>query len=412
MLSVSSLARGSGLAPNGFDPLPACLGAYVLLLGLPLHPAIGQAVLAVAVVLSVSRPASAMRINWLLWGSVAAFLACTAVSTILSEDTGHSLDVSTSLLAGLFLMIVVSRLQRAMQVYLLLFAFSLACLLIALFFIATALVNWNSPVEAWMILTGFPQFGVPNDLGILALGGTIVMAFLSERAQLDKILQLFLVLTLIAVFACLIIYRSRGGILALLLMALLLISGQRRPLWLAYLAGAVLLGIVIDGLTGFSFLQKLVQIQTVSTRIPLWIAAQNMFLDAPIVGHGPGSFFLLYREYVDFDALPDWVVIDGRDMPWPHNLYLELLAERGMLGLLCFGVVTLTGLRLLNQCSRTYEESGFRPVIIGLATVLLGLLVLGLIESSFLRHWVIVTFFLIIGLISAMWNLSSIGNQA
>jgi O-antigen ligase len=46
-------------------------------------------------------------------------------------------------------------------------------------------------------------------------------------------------------------------------------------------------------------------------RIPVWLAAWAMFLQAPVLGHGPHTFF--------------YTGPDATGMGWPHNLYLELL---------------------------------------------------------------------------------------
>ncbi len=90
----------------------------------------------------------------------------------------------------------------------------------------------------------------------------------------------------------------------------------------------------IDSANDFMFYKKAVYFNLWTIRIPLWIAAWNMFLDAPLLGQGPAAFALLSDQYISELSLPSWVVRDGRHMPWVHNLYLEGLADGGLLGLI------------------------------------------------------------------------------
>ena len=57
-----------------------------------------------------------------------------------------------------------------------------------------------------------------------------------------------------------------------------------------------------------------------------------MFQNAPWLGNGPSTYKTLYPVYIQTMNFPEWVVMDpwGGAVPWAHNLYLELLAERGM----------------------------------------------------------------------------------
>ncbi len=388
----------------------SCVAVYTVCLGLPVHPAITQVVLAVATVSAFSAVNGQQKsVPAALWLALGAFLILTGLSISTSTDPRHAIDVSISLVSGTFLLFTCSRLESVRAVHALLMGFCLAGLIIASVYILVAALNWNASVESWMSTAPYPQFGVPNDLGILAITGIVALTFFREnQAGLQRG---FLVAVVAAVISCLLIYRSRGGILVLTALAVYLICRRRQLRWVYILPGIALLGVVIDALSGFAFLLKVAQVQTVSTRIPLWIAAVNMFVEAPLLGHGPGSFALMYRDFVDQAMLPDWILIDERDMPWPHNLYLELLAERGIMGLLAFGAIVTITLRLIAlSCYRTGPTFPGR-VSAALGYALAGLLILGLFESSLLRHWVVVAYAFIIGLVCVMWRLSNYREQ-
>ena len=61
-------------------------------------------------------------------------------------------------------------------------------------------------------------------------------------------------------------------------------------------------------------------------RMAHWDAALRMFLDSPILGLGPGSYVIEYEHYA---ILPWWTDPLGH----AHNMYLQMLAETGMIGL-------------------------------------------------------------------------------
>jgi len=70
-------------------------------------------------------------------------------------------------------------------------------------------------------------------------------------------------------------------------------------------------------------------------RIPMGIAAIDIFKDYPVIGAGPGNYTKLAKNYIkktgynDQDYLSEFTVD-------PHNVYLGLLAENGLLGFMSF----------------------------------------------------------------------------
>jgi O-antigen ligase len=68
----------------------------------------------------------------------------------------------------------------------------------------------------------------------------------------------------------------------------------------------------------------------VDPRFALWSAAVALFVEAPILGHGARTYGILYQARLHDLDLPSWVFAEQRFVPWPHNLYLELLTEQGL----------------------------------------------------------------------------------
>ena len=64
------------------------------------------------------------------------------------------------------------------------------------------------------------------------------------------------------------------------------------------------------------------------------MTALSMFVDAPILGHGPHTFGLFYLDYLHRLEIPAWISVDPRPLSWAHNVYLQVLAEQGIVGAL------------------------------------------------------------------------------
>lgn len=101
-----------------------------------------------------------------------------------------------------------------------------------------------------------------------------------------------------------------------------------------------------------------------NSRTTAMLCAGQAFLDHPIIGVGPGMFPLHYQDYAR------WV---GRDYEAvfrdPHNLYLGIAAEHGILGFICFVLIIFITLRNLHWARRVSLSR--RPEMAYMATAYL-----------------------------------------
>jgi O-antigen ligase len=92
------------------------------------------------------------------------------------------------------------------------------------------------------------------------------------------------------------------------------------------------------------------------------------------------------------DGLPP-----ARTEVWAHNLYLEFLAERGVVGFSTLILILVLAFRSAGACRRHRD-----PEIRGLGAVVAASLVAfcfaGILELSFLRLWVVVVLFMLLGI--------------
>src|SRR5262249_18393962 len=166
---------------------------------------------------------------------------------------------------------------------------------------------------------------------------------------------------------------------------------------LAMLAGLAVVAVAADALGGFRLAHKVATDWQGSGRVALWAAALAMFRDAPVLGHGPTTFVLHYRAYLDALQLPAWIHVDPRVTPWAHTLYLELLAEQGIVGLLAFVAVSVAALSMVARI-RASRDSDLRCLGAAAGAAFIADLIAAWLELSFLQARVPVVFFPLLGL--------------
>jgi O-antigen ligase len=124
-------------------------------------------------------------------------------------------------------------------------------------------------------------------------------------------------------------------------------------------------------------------------------SASMLFADQPILGAGPGLAPLYYPEYAP--------VVGGKVRPGTrrsHNLFLQLAAETGLVGLGAFLVVVAFAFRALEGARRRLERRD--RVLWGVACGLELALIISLTTSLFLHAAYIRYFWILLGLSAAV----------
>lgn len=160
----------------------------------------------------------------------------------------------------------------------------------------------------------------------------------------------------------------------------------------------------------------------VAERFDRWRIALEMLADNPLLGVGVGNYGVLYRAYGGAELLGNE---SGEAHNVAHNMYLEVGAEMGVLGLLAFLAILGTALWMAvhlvtnDQAARasrgqggatsdaSSDEALARPLAAGVSTALVTLCVAGLFltEQYFAPLWVV------IGLISGLRRLGRQGGE-
>jgi colanic acid/amylovoran biosynthesis glycosyltransferase len=254
--------------------------------------------------------------------------------------------------------------------------------------------------------------GDPNffaQILLLAIAIPLIM-HVEARSRRNRIL---LLAAAALIFAAILLTYSRGAMLALAVIAVLVI----RILHISWRTTAVVAAI---GIASLIFLPRSVteRFLTIEQILPaaeaplhpdssfqerrlLMHVAWLMFADNPVGGVGAGNYSARYDEYVDLTSSEAREYADASDLHFPHNLYLEVAAETGLIGLAIFGAVVLAAAVTLREARRRYAAAGDRLMMAattGMSVGLAGFLVAGLfLHLGFPRY-----IFLFLGLTAAM----------
>lgn len=241
----------------------------------------------------------------------------------------------------------------------------------------------------------FGTFGQPNPFGgfmglltpLAAAGGVSQMHALARdwrrHAHIDK-LRLLLLMAYGAAFlllaAALIASWSRGAWLGFAVSAAVVLIALPRRLFYGFslaLAIAALAGVLwLAGILPNAIVNRLTTAATdlvtvadvrgvefypwnyaVIERLAHWQAAVAMAADHPLFGLGLGNYEVLYERY----RLINWEDALGH----AHNLYLNMLAETGAIGLLAYSCFWL-GIFRLTWSIRRHPDHEARAIAMGL----------------------------------------------
>lgn len=244
--------------------------------------------------------------------------------------------------------------------------------------------------------------GDPNFYA-MALIALIPLAF--HRARWEKNLvtrQLSLLAGIIIAIASIMTY-SRGGYLTLaVVIVALTIAGfiKFRSVMIVCLLFALLLPILPSSYSGRASSLLAIPVglvsqeppergtatdTSVSGRMTELMAGVNMFLDHPLLGVGTNNYQEYYQEY----SRP--LGVDRRTNRAAHNLYVEIAAETGIVGIVAFGALVVT---LFVSLRRVWMTTNRGNELHDLAlTVAISLL--ALLFASIFLHFAYPRFFMV-----------------
>jgi O-antigen ligase len=397
-LSVSPI--GVLLKGCGWPEIFGMIGVlqYLFSLSIPINSNIPLIILSISgvfVALSANHCFSSYKSPLIL--SIIAFLLSVVVSSLFSMNIEKSFILSMSFFPAMLVFFLIIEVFNINFAYLISGIFSLLSLVIStsalvVFFIA----NSGGPLF-WVKEISNVYMIVPNDLVLVSV--LIPFSFVLLFKGGGSPFGIIPIISILTSMAAVIIYESRIGIVAAIIsiFCVVLILFKQR-LTEIFLASTSLL-ILVDWIHGFQIINKFENIW--QSRIFIWIVGWEMFADSFLVGQGPHTFGQLYFQYRNDLDLPKWILVDERWMPWAHNLYLEILIEQGIIGFLCFGIVIVSAFLTLSRLLKT-QIGDVRILSAGIFACFSSIVVAAFCELSFIRHWVVILLFSVLGLIHAL----------
>lgn len=204
--------------------------------------------------------------------------------------------------------------------------------------------------------------------------------------------------------------------LAYLLSGLLLVClalTYARGAWVAALLSLVFLGIfcnkkmitakVASMLVLIFYIESHINSRTYSTakssmviRLDLWREALAIIRDFPLVGSGLNTYALMAKTYKASENTGFY----------PHNSYLQMAAEIGILGLLSFIWIIVSLFRVSVSNINKSLNKFYKYILLGLLTGLLGLLAHSFVDVDFYALQLASLMWLIMGLIIAVQRIA------
>ncbi len=228
--------------------------------------------------------------------------------------------------------------------------------------------------------------GDPNSLAItLVTALPLTLLLVAERG---KLLRGFAI-AICAVNICTIVLTgSRTGFLCLLMLAMVFVVTRKRavarlPL-LAIAVAAVWVAMPAEYKGRYTSVEHLKNDESYQNRIISWKSGLHMFEDHPLTGVGIGNF-------PDANGEKYWPIKNGvRIWLQPHSLYVQAIAETGLLGTSAFLLLLISMVRdnrKLRRMLREGEAPGWiKNFPLAANFSILGLLICGYSAHLLYRH--------------------------
>ena len=209
-------------------------------------------------------------------------------------------------------------------------------------------INWatgsgSSLVERGSLIVGETEVN-PDFFGLKLIIpiSLAVAAFLAARSWWGRLISFCaLAITVLA----LLLTMSRSALLSMLVLIIVFLVRLRLY---RRLMPVILLGSVLLAAMPASFFRRIQEAGETggAGRLDLWKAGLEMFKHYPWVGTGLGNFVIVYQQYAGYSPKFHGFARN------PHNTYLDVLVELGILGLVLFLIAIVTQVRDVSQSAK------------------------------------------------------------
>lgn len=296
------------------------------------------------------------------------FLAWAALSLLWSENAAAGLESLSRYALNAFLFVIVyAAIRERRHVLLLLAAFVAGAAAAAAFgFVAGPAPDTPDRLSG--------SFGQPDDLAVVLVAGVVLAAGVGAVSRYGA--RLAAVAAGTVCLGGIFLTLSRGGLVAL---AFVIIAGVAFGGRWRRLVAALGVMVVCVSVGYFAFVaspaarERVTTIQGGTGRADIWTVGWRMVQAHPLVGVGTGNFptssihYLLQPGAIQRDEF----IVDSPKVA--HNVYLQVLAELGIPGLILFLTILGFSLSCAARAARRFMRQGDVPLELLARAVVVGL---------------------------------------
>jgi O-antigen ligase len=290
------------------------------------------------------------------------FLGWAAISVLWAKDVPEAwTDLSRYLLAFTLLVIVFTAVRRREDALRVLAVFIAGCAVTA----AYALIVRPGEPEA-DVLRVSSTVGNANVVASILVAGLVLSVAAFRAGRGAPLIRLAAVATAVLSVAALFETGSRSGAIALgaaLVVGVMVAGRWRLPTFLGAVALALVIVTTFVAFAPAEIRERIGlltpgELPAIEGRTTIWQVGVRMVEDQPLQGVGVGNFQAASSQYAVEPGLSarSELVID--DPQVAHNVYLQVLAELGIVGLALFGGVLAFSLRCALAAARRFERDG------------------------------------------------------
>ncbi|MBR5155826.1 MAG: O-antigen ligase family protein [Clostridia bacterium] len=306
-----------------------------------------------------------------------------------------------------FYFVVINTIKTKKQLMNLLTVFALSGFAVCLYGILQYIFGWNV-TQAWIDEEMFEDIKMrvystlenPNVLGeyiLLVLPVTIALMW-KKKTVFSKIVYGGMAGVM---GIALILTFSRGCWIGVIVSAAIFITFVAGKLW-----GLMLLALpIIPMVLPESIINRFASIgdmkdSSTSYRVYIWMGTIHMLKDFWVSGIGPGTE--AFTQVYPFYSYSSIVA------PHSHNLFLQIMVESGILGIVAFAVLMFVFFKKLMVGYQVQGKFGeISVMLVGIGSAVMGFLVQGLFDNCFYNYRVFMIFWSVIAIGVAAYNIAN-----
>jgi O-antigen ligase len=309
-----------------------------------------------------------------------------AVTAMWAEDQVRvATETGKWCVAAIVLVVVATTVARPSHLRLLLAAFVVG----AVVSVGLGLVDLVIPYDFALEEEGDRLKGGGGDANYLAAGlvSALVLAGGLASATPSPLLRWVAWVAAAVVAGGIAATQSRGGLIALGVAAIaaIVLFRQRRPQVLAFTLVVAVAGAAWFTASPTAWTRIVTTKLEGTGRADLWTVGLRMFRDHPVAGVGMHNYSIRARDYVREPGSLESVELIADRPHEPHNVFLGLLAETGIVGLMLYLAVVLACLAAMRRSIRAFEALGERGLT-DLSRAVLVATIGALIASAFIPN--------------------------